>query len=164
MNIEGPLAEVAGEGPMAEMLTIETLHHVSLPVTDVERSRRFYREVMGLSEIARPPFDFPGAWFALGTAGQQLHLIAGGTTPTLRGSKPVDSRDIHFAVRVENFAAAQRALEVLGYAVDAADDLMRMKLNPKATAGFPQIYILDPDHNVIEINSERLGPADARSP
>ncbi|MCW5714518.1 MAG: VOC family protein [Bauldia sp.] len=136
---------------------IESLHHVSLPVIDIERSRRFYRDVLGLSEIARPPFDFPGAWFALGTAGQQLHLIAGGTTtPTFRGSKPVDSRDIHFAVRVGSFAAARKALEALGYAVDAADDLMRMKLNPRATAGFPQIYILDPDHNVIEINAERL--------
>ena len=28
-----------------------------------------------------------------------------------------------------------------------------MIVHPKATAGFPQIYILDPDHNVIEINA-----------
>ena len=52
--------------------------------------------------------------------------------------------------------AARRALESLGYAEDAADAGLRMKLNPRATAGFPQIYILDPDHNVIEINAERL--------
>jgi glyoxylase I family protein len=145
---------------MAEKLSIASLHHVSLPVTDIERSRRFYREVLGLPEIARPPFDFPGAWFALGSAGQQLHLIAGGSaTPTFRGGKPVDSRDIHFAIRVSSFAAARTALEALGYAVNAADDLMRMKLNPQATAGFPQIYILDPDRNVIEINAERLDAA-----
>ena len=139
------------------MLAIESLHHVSLPVADLERSRRFYREVLGLSEIARPPFDFPGAWFALGGTGQQLHLIAGGTdAPTFREGKPVDSRDIHFAVRVESFAAAGDALKALGYAETASDHLLRMKLNPRATAGFPQIYILDPDHNVIEINAERL--------
>lgn len=139
---------------------IASLHHVSLPVTDLERSRRFYREVLGLAEIARPPFDFPGAWFALGSGGQQLHLIAGGsTTPTYRGAKAVDSRDIHFAVRVDSFAAAQRALERLGYSETAGDPLLRMKLNPRATAGFPQIYILDPDHHVIEINAERLASA-----
>lgn len=142
---------------MAQRLVIESLHHVSLPVTDVERSRRFYREVLGLSEIARPPFDFPGAWFALGTAGQQLHLIGGGTgSPTFRGGKPVDSRDIHFAVRVASFSAARQALERLGYGEAATDEMLRMKLNPRATAGFPQIYILDPDRNVIEINAERL--------
>ena len=42
------------------------LHHFSLPVTDLERSRRFYHEILGLREITRPPFDFPGVWFAVG--------------------------------------------------------------------------------------------------
>ncbi|HJX30081.1 MAG TPA: VOC family protein [Thermoanaerobaculia bacterium] len=47
-------------------MDVRVLHHVSLPVGDLERSRRFYREVLGLEEIARPPFPFPGAWFRLG--------------------------------------------------------------------------------------------------
>jgi len=33
---------------------------------------------------------------------------------------------------------------------------MKMRTNPHATAGFPQIYILDPDRNVIEINAQEL--------
>ncbi|MGV8841314.1 MAG: VOC family protein [Bauldia sp.] len=138
-------------------LTIESLHHVSLPVTDVERSRRFYRDVLGLAEIDRPPFDFAGAWFAVGSAGQQLHLIAGGSgAPTFRSGKGVDSRDVHFAVRVPDYMAALRDLRAAGYGEATADELLRMKVNPKATAGFPQIYILDPDRNVIEINADRL--------
>ena len=28
--------------------------------------------------------------------------------------------------------------------------------NPAGKAGFPQIYVLDPDRNVVEINAERL--------
>jgi hypothetical protein len=44
-----------------------------------------------------------------------------------------------------------------GYREDAGDDpFQRMILQPQATAGFPQIYILDPDRNVIEINAARL--------
>ena len=31
-----------------------------------------------------------------------------------------------------------------------------MKVSLRATAGFPQIYILDPDRNVIEINAAAL--------
>jgi glyoxylase I family protein len=31
-----------------------------------------------------------------------------------------------------------------------------MRLQPHATAGFPQIYVLDPDRNMIEINAETL--------
>ena len=45
-------------------MKIEAIHHVSLGVTDLERSRQFYREILKLEEIARPPFGFPGAWFS----------------------------------------------------------------------------------------------------
>ena len=55
-------------------MRIESLHHVSLNVRDLELSRRFYQEILGLQPIERPPFDFPGAWFAAGST-QQLHLI-----------------------------------------------------------------------------------------
>lgn len=138
-------------------LGVECLHHVSLPVADLARSMRFYSDVLGLAEIPRPPFDFPGAWFALGASGQ-LHLIAEGsrpTAPTFRTGKPVDSRDIHFAIRVRSFGAALRILRGHGYS-ETAEGLLQMRLNPRATAGFPQIYILDPDRHVIEINAEFL--------
>jgi glyoxylase I family protein len=134
-------------------MEINTIHHISLPVTDVERAKRFYRETLGLRELERPPFDFPGAWFQLGD--DQLHLIVHEGS-TLRGAKGLDSRDVHFAVRVRSFRAALQSLEAKGYREDADDDLLKMKVSPHATAGFPQIYILDPDHNVIEINAEQL--------
>lgn len=134
-------------------MDIEGLHHVSLPVTDLDRARRFYAEVLGLREIDRPPFDFPGAWFEAGA--NQLHLIARADA-TFRTGKGVDSRDIHYAVRVTSFRAALEHLQSHGYREDAQDDLARMKVNRHATAGFPQIYILDPDRNVIEINAAML--------
>jgi hypothetical protein len=31
-----------------------------------------------------------------------------------------------------------------------------MEVKPKPTAGYPQIYIIDPDRHVIEINAEAL--------
>ena len=131
------------------------IHHVSLPVTDVERSRPFYRDVLGLEEIERPAFAFKGAWYRVGE-NQQLHLIEG-THSTLRGEKGVDPRDIHFALRVPSFRDALELLRSKGYRDDAAeDDPMAMKVSPHATAGFPQIHLLDPDRNVIEINATEL--------
>jgi hypothetical protein len=31
-----------------------------------------------------------------------------------------------------------------------------MRLSPAGPAGFPQIYLLDPDHNLIEINAAQV--------
>ena len=134
-------------------MDIKRVDHYSIRTLDLEASRRFYTDVIGLSEGPRPPFDFPGAWFQVG--GNQLHLLVG-EQPTFRESKGVDSRDIHFAVRVRSFRAALEFLQSKGYRENPDDDLMSMKVSPHATAGFPQIYILDPDRNVIEINAAKL--------
>jgi glyoxylase I family protein len=135
-------------------MEITAIHHTALTVKDIERSRKFYREILSLKEIPRPPFDFPGAWFQVGDA-QELHLIVHG--PATFREKPLDTRDVHFAVRVPGFQAAVEFLRAQGYREDAEpDDPHRMIVQPHATAGYPQIYICDPDRHVIEINAERL--------
>jgi catechol 2,3-dioxygenase-like lactoylglutathione lyase family enzyme len=131
---------------------IETLHHVSLPTADLERSKRFYNEVLGLEEISRPPFDNPGAWFALGDAGQ-LHLILS-EDQTFR-SGDVNPNDVHFAIRVGSFRRTLEWLRSQGYGEDAAG-LMKLDVRPTPVTGFPQLYMLDPDRNVVELNADTL--------
>lgn len=139
------------------MFEIENLHHVSLPVSDLERSKLFYEEIIGLKPIERPPFDFPGAWYQVGES-QQLHLIVHDQS-TFRLGKGMDTRDIHFAIRVRSFRETREFLHSKGYAPQADDELRRTVESPQARAGFPQIYLLDPDRNVIELNAAQLDSA-----
>jgi catechol 2,3-dioxygenase-like lactoylglutathione lyase family enzyme len=64
---------------------------------------------------------------------------------------------------VPSFSAATAFLESKGFRgaegitpVPTADNPRPMRMNPTGKAGFPQIYLLDPDRNLIEINAERL--------
>lgn len=139
------------------MLEIDTLHHTSLPSSDIDRSKKFYSEVLGLKELARPAFSFPGAWYQVGD--RTLHLIVGARS-TFREGKGIDSHDVHFAIRVKSYAGAIQHLAALGYQpldpqATNQDPFRTMRINAAGAAGFPQIYILDPDRNVIEINAER---------
>jgi catechol 2,3-dioxygenase-like lactoylglutathione lyase family enzyme len=126
------------------MITIDGLHHVALTVTDLARARHFYGEVLGLHELPRPPFDFPGAWYQLGD--RQLHLIVHAPARTLRGTTAIDARDGHFAVRVPSYDRALAHLRALGVELRDHYD----NLTPWA-----QIYVTDPDGNVLELNAER---------
>ena len=55
-------------------MEIRRLDHAALLVKDVERSRRFYGQILGMEEVPRPSnFAFPGAWFRKGHT--EIHLI-----------------------------------------------------------------------------------------
>ena len=43
-------------------MKIKRIDHYSIRTLDVEASRRFYTEILGLTVGPRPPFDFPGVW------------------------------------------------------------------------------------------------------
>lgn len=120
----------------------EGIHHVSLIVTDVDRAKAFYINVLGLEEMERPAFDFPGAWLAVGNTGQQVHLLVhDGETKRTKG---IDSRDGHFALRVPSYDATIAWLD---------EQQIPYKAKPNSITGFKQIFILDPDHNIIELNA-----------
>ncbi|TFE29529.1 glyoxalase [Cohnella luojiensis] len=119
----------------------ERVHHVSLAVRDLERAREFYSGVLRLTEIQRPPFGSRGIWFQAG--GQQLHLIEHPGGQALREGG-IDTSDGHFAVWVKSYREAIDFLEQAGIA---------HKASPDSIAGFSQIYIQDPDGNIIELDA-----------
>jgi glyoxylase I family protein len=125
-------------------MQLRSLHHVSVCVTDLPRARRFYGEVLGLPEIARPNFDFPGAWYELGD--RQVHLIVHTTPRALRGTTEIDGRDGHFAFRVDDYDRTIAHLRQQG---------VPFWENKRNATPWAQIYVTDPDGNVIELNVDR---------
>ncbi|MCA0432424.1 MAG: VOC family protein [Proteobacteria bacterium] len=130
---------------MAEL----ALHHVSVIVHEVDRAAAFYENVLGFRRIARPPFTIPGIWYGLGAL--QVHITQ--HPPGNFRSKPVDNDDVHFALRTGNFDESLADLEAKGYSADLPpENNKRLIVKKTGLAGFPQIFLTDPDWNIIEIN------------
>ena len=126
-------------------MTITRLHHSAVCVTDITRSKWFYGEVLGLQEIPRPDFDFEGAWYEFAD-GSQLHLIVHDSPLALRGTTAIDARDGHLALRVGSYEAVLERLTAMGV------EYLAYRENKTPWA---QIYVTDPDGNVVELNAER---------
>jgi catechol 2,3-dioxygenase-like lactoylglutathione lyase family enzyme len=114
-------------------VTFRRVHHVSINVIDVEAAVAFYRDVLELPVLDRPPFDFAGAWFGLGE--QQLHLIE-----VSDFTAPVGQ---HFAVQVGDIDATIAVLNERGVRVSRVAELPGV---------CRQAFFADPTGNSIELN------------
>jgi glyoxylase I family protein len=120
-----------------ETITVQRIEHVALTVTDVERAKHFYSQILNLTEIPRPKsFDFPGAWYRNGAT--DLHIIG-------RPQADTQSRR-HVAFYVADIQTAAKVLEENGYAVLWEE---KYKINH-----IDRFFTQDPDQNRIEI----MGP------
>lgn len=114
------------------MLTVQQIDHCSVLITDVARSRRFYSEILGLTEINSPrTFDFVVVWYQLGDT--QLHLLL---KPEADSISPR-----HFALRVPDAQAARAHFARHGIATRETTPI----------PGADRFFIDDPDGNRIEI-------------
>jgi glyoxylase I family protein len=125
-------------------------HHVSVISRDVEHAKTFYRDVLGMTEVERPPFPHPGAWLRSGPLEVHITYYLGGSFRT----GPVDPNDIHFAIRVADFEDAVSGLARQGYSEGGDHDSpRRIVIKRDSVTGYPQLWIMDHDRNVIEINA-----------
>jgi catechol 2,3-dioxygenase-like lactoylglutathione lyase family enzyme len=113
-------------------LQIMQIDHVSVIITEVERSRRFYRDVLRLKEIPKPrTFDFVALWFDLGN--MHVHLLQKDKADSISAR--------HFALRVADAQAARAYFQARGLPINETT------LIP----GADRFFIHDPDGNRIEI-------------
>jgi catechol 2,3-dioxygenase-like lactoylglutathione lyase family enzyme len=118
-------------------------HHVSFAVDDLERSKRFYEQVLELEPLPRPEFGIRGAWYRAGNV--QLHLIARPPGASGAGAdagfSPIAN---HTAFGIDDYPKTLSLLRERGVEV--------LETHPGVG---PQMFFRDPDGNVIELTALR---------
>jgi len=129
-------------------MPITQMQHYMVLSKDLERTRHFYCDVLGLQTGPRPPFDFEGLWIYVGdvavvhVAGQASYEETGRLTDVVgerHGSGSVD----HIAFAADNWDELVASFEKHG-----------VKFRATVVPGRPlrQLFVHDPDGIQIEIN------------
>jgi catechol 2,3-dioxygenase-like lactoylglutathione lyase family enzyme len=132
------------------MLEIQDLNHVNIVVKDVEASKRFYCDVLGMEDVPRhTSFTFPGAWLRSGRA--EIHLIQedvathapGDLSHAVFASTDKDlAFSRHFSLVIDDTEALVEQLRVHGVPI-AFGPVERL-------GGLSQTYCYDLDGHLIE--------------
>ena len=131
-------------------MPLTQLEHYLVLTNDLDGTRDFYRDALGLREGARPPLGFPGYWLYVGDVPcihiaewntYRTHSIAAGISVTAPapGTGPLD--DIAFNAVDLSAVKARLAAHKIEYSVNEV---------PKA--GLIQLFLKDPNGVKIEIN------------
>jgi catechol 2,3-dioxygenase-like lactoylglutathione lyase family enzyme len=124
------------------LISVERTDFVSVPVTDIERSKAFYEETLGLPNIS-PDAAWPE--FQLGE-NISLYLV----DPTAFGAAFSGPHTAHIALRVADVAEARAALEAKG--VEFPSEI-------RDTGVCHMSFFSDPDGNALMLH-RRYAPRD----
>ncbi len=123
-------------------MSVGVLDHFNIRTRDLKGTVRFYEDILGLENGARPNFAFPGAWlYSEGRA--VVHLVD--ISPTDEAQKPDSGVVHHVAFISRDFAGMKKRLQAKGVEFEAR----------QVPGGeLWQIFIRDPNGVMIELNYE----------
>ncbi|MFO1023249.1 MAG: VOC family protein [Planctomycetales bacterium] len=134
--------------PVPDAIRVRNIDHYTIIVSDLERSKAFYCGILGMQEVPRPNFSFPGKWFQAGPT--QIHLILAheGSAPAgfpPSGTTASPGRVTHLAFEIGDARAAAEYLPTRG---------VPLRGEPRHRPDGPlQVFITDPDGYVVEVFS-----------
>jgi catechol 2,3-dioxygenase-like lactoylglutathione lyase family enzyme len=137
-------------------MMIVGLFHVAIKTSNLEATRTFYCDVLGLKEVFRPDFGYPGAWIGCPMPGGQaiIHIYAGGPALGADGKAPVGTGAIdHLSLSCNGFHAFRARFAAHG--LDHREFLV-----PGTTLW--QLFVYDPSGVQLELTFE--GSAEEGAP
>ena len=130
----------------ASGIGVERTDFISVPVRDMERSKRFYAEMLGLPS---PNLD-EGGWPEFETGNVSLYLV----DPTNMGRQFAGPHSGYVALRVPDVAEARAVLEAKGVEFDG--DVLD-------TGVCHMAFFKDPDGNALMLH-RRYAPSEGSEP
>ena len=129
-------------------MPITQMQHYMVLSKDLEKTRRFYCDVLGLRTGPRPPFDFDGLWIYIGDVAV-VHVAAQASYEATGRLKDVVA-DRHGSGSVDHIAFAADNWDELVASFETHGVTYRATVVP----GRPlrQLFVHDPDGIQIEIN------------
>jgi catechol 2,3-dioxygenase-like lactoylglutathione lyase family enzyme len=131
-------------------MPITELNHYLLVAKNLEKTRKFYQNVLGLKRAARPDFGFPGYW-----------LKAGGEICVhLASQAPNRIRDQFLLKKHPRGTRGSGSVDHIAFLAKKPEEVRRRIQKHKVTMhyrSFPdarlfQIFLKDPDDVTIELN------------
>jgi catechol 2,3-dioxygenase-like lactoylglutathione lyase family enzyme len=124
------------------------LQHYTIEPADLERTKDFYCDVLGLENGDRPPLDFPGYWLYSGGVAT-VHLM-GTRKPregiVVRGTE----RRFEDTGRLDHIAFAATDVEGVRKRLQSSNVKFRESIVPRT--GDTQFFLYDPDGIGVELN------------
>jgi catechol 2,3-dioxygenase-like lactoylglutathione lyase family enzyme len=115
------------------------LQHYTIEPSDLEQTKNFYCEVLGLENGDRPPLDFPGYWLYSGGVAT-VHLIV------VRGTE----KKYEDTGRLDHIAFAATDVEGVRRRLQSRNVKFRESIVPRT--GDTQFFLYDPDGVGVELN------------
>ena len=122
-------------------MSIRRLDHYLVIAADLEKTRAFYTDVLGLRVGPRPPFDFPGYWLYAGETAV-VHLAD--------ASREGQGSDTGGTGALDHVAFAASGLATMLASLGKHGIVPRQRTVPGQ--GLHQLFVRDPDGVTIELN------------
>ncbi|HLJ62824.1 MAG TPA: VOC family protein [Stellaceae bacterium] len=120
------------------------LNHVTVRCADLEATKDFYAEILGLEAGPRPPLSFPGFWLYCGE-NAVIHLVP--EEGAIGSGKSPDTGNFdHVAFTAGDFEGMRAMLNARG---------VKFRERNVPGAAVRQLFFTDPNNVMIELNFPR---------